>query len=85
MNEPIQDLVSSYAKAKTDLRRSKLAKRIVAEVLPKMRDALAYISQLDTRADDCVGMVDNPHTKALRVASKKAGDALTLLDGKAQP
>ncbi len=40
------------------------------------RKALARIERLEAEADGCVGVVDYPHTKALRAASKVARDAL---------
>lgn len=49
--------------------------------LDAAHDALRQIEKLEARADESVGMVDNPHTKALRAASKIARAAL----GERQP
>lgn len=42
--------------------------------------ALRHIAGLETRADDCRGMVDDPHTKALRAASKIARESLKAME-----
>lgn len=42
----------------------------------KMRAALKHVARLVEHADGSVGLVDNPHIKALRVASKRAKEVL---------
>ncbi len=50
-----------------------------AEVMAKLR----HIASLAAHADGVVGMVDNPHIKALRVASRVAQEAIDAIEKKA--
>lgn len=43
----------------------------------EFREYLQYVSRLESSADSCVGVVDYPHTKALRQASSKARELLS--------
>ena len=53
-----------------------LADARLISAAPDLLAALERIAGLRKRADDCVGMVDNPHAKALNAAVAAASEAI---------